>query len=312
MVPSESDLRGPVEEPSYYFDPSNSDRLKDLDLLLLTQGWRDFEWKYKTMIYPPENGFTISGRVRKKFTDKALINSMVNIAIFKTGKPLIGIVPVDSAGKFSLKGVDLTGNAKVIASVTGEKDNLQGWLLLDSVKYSPAIVKTGISLRTSAKNNDQNTNDDQTLTENQITKKSLHTFIQYAETRNSVQKKYKLSDTITPGEVNIIATRQDKPESPRAQARRYLRGTPDIELVITKDLQIYNNVYHLIEFKFLNPGKGKIIHKLSAPIYMIDGNRVQKGDVEALPVSWIERIDVVNDEVSNAALRTPIASEKPV
>ena len=157
--------------------------------------------------------------------------------------------------EYSLKGVDLTGNAKVIASVTGEKDNLQGWLLLDSVKYSPAIVKTGISLRTSAKNNDQNTNDDQTLTENQITKKSLHTFIQYAETRNSIQKKYKLSDTITPGEVNIVATRQDKPESPRAQARRYLRGTPDIELVITKDLQIYNNAYHLIEFKFLNPGK---------------------------------------------------------
>ena len=102
----ESDVRGPVEEPSYYFDPSNPDRLKDLDLLLLTQGWRDFEWKYKTMIYPPENGFTISGRVRKKFTDKALINSMVNIAIFKSGKPLIGFVPVDSAGKFSLNGVD--------------------------------------------------------------------------------------------------------------------------------------------------------------------------------------------------------------
>jgi len=307
----ESDIRGPVEEPSYYFDPSNPDRLKDLDLLLLTQGWRDFEWKYKTMIFPPENGFTISGRVRKKFTDKALINSMVNIAIFKSGKPLIGIVPVDSAGKFSLKGVDLSGNGKIVASVTGEKDNLQGWLLLDSVKYSPAIVKTGISLGTTAKNKEQNINEDQTLTENQITKKSLHTFIQYAEIRNSIQKKYKLSDTITPGEVKIIAKRQDTYDSPRAQARRYLRGTPDIELVITKDMQIYNNAYHLIEFKFLNPGKGRIIHKLAAPIYMIDGNRVEKGDVEALPVSWIERIDVVNDEASNAALRTPIASEKP-
>jgi hypothetical protein len=310
----ESDVRGPIAEPSYYFDPSNPDRLKDLDLLLLTQGWRDFEWKYKTMNYPPENGFTISGRVRKKITDKPLINSMVNIAIFKTGKPLIGIVPVDSSGGFSLKGVDLTGNAKVIASVTGEKDNLQGWLLLDSVKYSPAMVKTGISLRPSVKNNDQNTNDDQTLTENQITKKSLHSFIQYAEIRNSIQKKYKLSDTITPGEVNIVATRQDKPESPRAQARRYLRGTPDIELVITKDLQIYNNAYHLIETRFLNPFKNgsKLGHRLQRPLYMIDGNRVQKGDVEALPVSWIERIDVVNDEASNAALRTPIASEKPV
>src|SRR5664279_3695879 len=173
----ESDVRGPVEVPSYYFDPSNPDRLKDLDLLLLTQGWRDFEWKYKAMIYPPENGFTISGRVRKKFADKPLINSMVNIAIFKTGKPLIGIVPVDSSGGFSLKGVDLTGNAKVIASVTGEKDNLEGWLLLDSLKYSPAMVKTGISLRTSSNYNYQNSNDYQTLTENQIIKKSLHTFI---------------------------------------------------------------------------------------------------------------------------------------
>jgi uncharacterized protein (DUF433 family) len=262
------------------------------------------------MTYPSENGFTISGRVRKKFADKPLINSMVNIGIFKTGKPLIGIVPIDSSGKFCLKGVDLMGNGKIVASVTGEKDNLQGWLLLDSVKYSPAIVKTGISLRTPVKNLEQNSNDDQSLTENQITKKSLHTFIQYAEIRNSIQKKYKLSDTLTPGEVNIVATRQDTYESPRAQARRYLRGTPDIELVITKDLQIYNNAYHLIEFKFLNPGKGKIIHKLSAPIYMIDGNRVPKSQVEALPVSWIERIDVVNDEASNAALRTPIASEE--
>jgi hypothetical protein len=48
----ESDVHGLVEEPSYYFDPSNPDRLKDLDLLLLTQGWRDFDWKYKTMNYP--------------------------------------------------------------------------------------------------------------------------------------------------------------------------------------------------------------------------------------------------------------------
>jgi len=34
----ESDVRGPVKDPSYYFDPSNTNRLKDLDLLLLTQG----------------------------------------------------------------------------------------------------------------------------------------------------------------------------------------------------------------------------------------------------------------------------------
>jgi hypothetical protein len=309
----ESDVRGPVEEPSYYFDPSNPNRLKDLDLLLLTQGWRDFEWKYKTLVFPPENGFTISGRVRKKITDKPLIHSMVNIAIFKTGKPFIGFVPVDSSGRFSLKGVDMTGNAKIVASVTGEKDNLKGWLLLDSLKYSPAIVTAGIAQTRFARNDDRNADTNLVMNENMLSKKSLHTYIQYSETRNTIQKKYKLSDTITPGEVNIIATRQDKPESARAQSRRYLRGTPDIELVITPDLRIYNNAFHLIDSRFINPFPSKrrlrLGHRLIHPLYMIDGNPVPKSEVEALPISWVARIDVVNDPASFAALQTLVEYE---
>jgi hypothetical protein len=308
----ESDIRGPIEEPSYYFDPSNPARLEDLDLLLLTQGWRDFEWKYKTMIYPPENGFTISGRVRKKFADKPLISSMVTIAIFKSGKPLIGFVPVDSSGRFSLKGVDLTGNAKVVASVTGEKDDLKGWLLLDSLKYSPAIAKADIAQTRFAGNNDQNIDENQAMSDNQLINKSLHTFIQYAEIRNTIQKKYKLSDTIKPGEVNIIAIRQDAPESARAKARRYLRGTPDRELVITPDLQIYNSTFQLIEFRYLNPSKGlRLGHRMTHPLYMIDGNPVPESDVRALPINWVERIDVVDDEnvASLAAVRTMVAYE---
>ena len=307
----ESDVRGPVEEPSYYFDPSNPDRLKDLDLLLLTQGWRDFEWKYKTMIYPPENGFTISGRVRKKFADKPLINSMVNIAIFKSGKPLVGFVPVDSLGRFSLKGVDLTGNAKVVASVTGEKDNLKGWLLLDSLKYSPAIVKADIAQTRFVGNNDRNIDENQAMSDNQLINKSLHTFIQYAEIRTTTQKKYKLSDTITPGEVHIIAIRQDAPESARAKSRRYLRGTPDRELVITPDLQFYSTAFRLIELKYLNPSTVRLGHRMKNPLYMIDGNPVPASDVRALPISWVERIDVVDDEnvASLAAIRTMVEYE---
>ena len=302
----ESDIHGLVEEPSYYFDPSNSERLIDLDLLLLTQGWRDFEWKYKTMIYPPENGFSISGRVRKKFADVSVKNSTVNIAIFNTGKPLISVVPVDSSGRFSLKVGDIIGSAKLIASVTGENNDLKGWLLLDSLKYSPAMVKTGISLKASRENNDQNIYDDQMLSENQVTNKSLYTYIQYGEIRESIQKKYKLSDTIRPGEVNIVAKRQDKPESSRDLSRRYLRGTPDVELVVTPDLQFYSTAYYLIQNKFLAPVKGvKLGHRLEYPIYMIDGNPATQSDVEALPISWVERIDVVNDEISNQAIKTP-------
>ncbi len=307
----ESDVRGPVEEPSYYFDQSNPDRLKDLDLLLLTQGWRDFEWKYKKMIYLPEYGFTISGRVRKKFSDVPVKNSMVNIALYKSGKPLIGIVPTDSSGRFYLSGVDVTGRAKLVASVTGDKDNLKGWLLLDSIRYSPAIYLNSITQTKLFHSNDQLISDDQPINENQLIKKNLHTFIQDAEIKNSIRKKYKLSDTIAPGEVTIVARRQDKTESARARSKHYLMGTPDKELVITPELTIYNDVFQLVSTKYLSgrlfTAQGAKPRPLPAasqspemqnPLYLIDGMIASKEEVMGLSVSLVERIDVLDNMAS--------------
>jgi hypothetical protein len=302
----ESDVRGLVEEPSYYFDPSNPDRFKDLDLLLLTQGWRDFDWKYRTMNYPPEYGFTISGRVRKKFADVPLQNSTVTLAIFKGGNPLIEILPIDPGGRFLSERFDLTGDAKLVASVTGDNDNLKGWLLLDSVRSAPATVN-GLKHRPYfIQNDDQFISNDQLTNESKVINNSYHKFVQYAEIKTSIQKKYKLSDTIALGEVNIIAKRVDWTESAKSRSRHYLMGTPDKEIVITPELEIYNNAYQLLSSRFIispfkTPGWLK---RMSYPLYMIDGVKATKSDVMALPISSIERIDVVDDPASFAALRT--------
>ncbi|HEY4787873.1 MAG TPA: hypothetical protein VIH57_17580, partial [Bacteroidales bacterium] len=42
----ESEIHGHIEQPYYYFDTTNTDCYKALDNLLLTQGWRNFVWKY--------------------------------------------------------------------------------------------------------------------------------------------------------------------------------------------------------------------------------------------------------------------------
>ncbi|MBX3257658.1 MAG: hypothetical protein KF862_26255 [Chitinophagaceae bacterium] len=44
-----SQLRGRIYDPSYYFDSSNTDRFKHLDVLLLTQGWRKYIWNEETL-----------------------------------------------------------------------------------------------------------------------------------------------------------------------------------------------------------------------------------------------------------------------
>lgn len=40
-----SEIKGQVENIRQYFDPGNKTRLQDLDLLLMTRGWRDFLWR---------------------------------------------------------------------------------------------------------------------------------------------------------------------------------------------------------------------------------------------------------------------------
>jgi hypothetical protein len=299
----ESDVHGPVEEPSYYFDPSNQDRLKDLDLLLITQGWRDFKWKYENNKYLPEQGFTISGKIRKKFFDTPVKNSVVNLGIFNGSKPYIFIIPVDSSGKFSLGGIDLTGPVKVVATITDIKDNQKGWLIIDTLRYVPEPVKSStIPQGISYKNKEQII---RLSDKNSIIKENLKSFIQHSESKLSLQRKYKLSDTIMPGEVIITAKRQDALESPRERSRRYLMGTPDREVEITPILESYPNTFMLIKNRYISPSH---IHGIPGlvngedldpgmhnPMFLIDGAVSSREDVEALPLKWVKRIDIMDN-----------------
>lgn len=65
-----SDLKGTIEQPNYYFANVNNDTRSNLDILMLTQGYRRFEWKQllsntkADFAYNAENGFDVSGQVK--------------------------------------------------------------------------------------------------------------------------------------------------------------------------------------------------------------------------------------------------------
>ncbi|HCN84737.1 MAG TPA: TonB-dependent receptor, partial [Sphingobacteriaceae bacterium] len=64
-----SDLKGYIEAPDYYFSGINETKLRQLDNLMLTQGWRRFLWRnllldvYPAVTFLPEHGIEISGKV---------------------------------------------------------------------------------------------------------------------------------------------------------------------------------------------------------------------------------------------------------
>ncbi|GAA4207720.1 TonB-dependent receptor plug domain-containing protein [Pedobacter jeongneungensis] len=66
-----SDLTGYVEKPNHYFLKDDLQTQKELDNLMLTQGWRRFIWKNiinnvgPNITYQPEQSITISGTITK-------------------------------------------------------------------------------------------------------------------------------------------------------------------------------------------------------------------------------------------------------
>ncbi|MDN3585118.1 hypothetical protein QWY86_00450 [Pedobacter aquatilis] len=72
-----SDLKGEIESPGYYLQNYNEQKHNELDALLLTQGWVNYNWDLsKKPIFEPEKDFTISGKVTNmtnKPIDKAQI-----------------------------------------------------------------------------------------------------------------------------------------------------------------------------------------------------------------------------------------------
>jgi len=98
-----SDLKGFIEEPNYYFTDVTDKTRADLDLVMLTHGYRRFEWKqvlennYPAMAYQPEKGLEINGMVKNLF-GKPIGNGTITLLAFKGG-PLLSSVS-DDKGMF--------------------------------------------------------------------------------------------------------------------------------------------------------------------------------------------------------------------
>ncbi|WP_375446933.1 TonB-dependent receptor plug domain-containing protein [uncultured Fibrella sp.] len=115
-----SDLTGYVEQPGYYFDPANKDRLNKLDLLLMTQGWRRITWDNVLVdSLPPtrylfDPGLTLSGTVYRGTSKNPApaipLTIMVNR---KDSTQDLYTLSSDEKGRFFLNNANLIDTATV-------------------------------------------------------------------------------------------------------------------------------------------------------------------------------------------------------
>lgn len=132
-----SDLKGFIEKPNYYFTAINSDKVRQLDNLLITQGWRRFEWKnilsdnFPSLVFEVEKGMQVSGKVIS-MSGKPVIGGKVTL-FSSSGTQLLLDTLTDINGRFKFDNLYFNDSTKFIVQARNEKDKKNVEISLDRI-----------------------------------------------------------------------------------------------------------------------------------------------------------------------------------
>jgi len=129
-----SDLKGYIEKPNYYFTDVDQQKIRALDVLMLTQGWRRFKWediqqpKKEAHQFLPQKGLSISGTITN-LSNKAIPYGKVNLFV-PSMMALIDTV-ADVNGHFTFEELYFPDSTKFIVRAKNAKDRDNVRIVID-------------------------------------------------------------------------------------------------------------------------------------------------------------------------------------
>ncbi|OCX51240.1 TonB-dependent receptor [Mucilaginibacter sp. PPCGB 2223] len=132
-----SDIRGYIEQPNYYFTNVSDKTRADLDILMMTQGYRRFEWKklmagsLAPLAFRPEKSLDISGHV-KTASGKPVVKGKVTIFSTAGGMFLLDTL-TDEQGAFAFRNLVFRDSVKFVVQARNAKEGRDVEIELDNV-----------------------------------------------------------------------------------------------------------------------------------------------------------------------------------
>ena len=211
-----SDLPGYIENPNYYFLDNNANRLKELDNLLLTQGWRRFSWKNvinnnePIIRFQPEKSLVISGTLLN-LSGKPIAKGKVLLFSSSGGVMALDTLS-DEKGRFTFDNLVFSDSIKFVVQGRTEKNKKNTEVKLDLV---PGMVVT----------RNKNTGD---ITVN--VNEAISSYVQKSENYfDELTKRGTLQRTILLKEVNVVEKKNPAKNSSN------LNGAGRADAIITAD-----------------------------------------------------------------------------
>jgi hypothetical protein len=267
-----SELKGRVEEPAYYFKDDSLSTVLALDNLMLTHGYRYFDWNEITesqqpkIEWQPEPCVQLKGTVISTLFSHPLPNARVSMM---TVKSLLDIREgkTDSAGRFVFSDLFFNDTIQIALQSRNENGKANAEIELDE-RSSTSPEANFLPLMYEYRKD----NPSQTVT--WLSELS-------PELRN---KKWHLSDTILLRDMNIMVRKKKTDDG-------HVRPYVDADYVIdaSKLDDVYGNVLETLEmtspmFRSFSEHNFK---------FYLDGVLDDSGRAGNLPVNWIDQIEFV-------------------
>ncbi|MBC3758423.1 hypothetical protein H7U19_08415 [Hyunsoonleella sp. SJ7] len=290
-----SELKGHIEHPTHYFNDDNIFRKRDLEALMLTQGWRNYKYSFNDAKHvfeiQPETALRVSGRVGAIWNENKVPKNDVNLILMTSGKPPgVYTHEVDSTGTFAFDLFDPYGDKlDVIIQSSNKKGRAKEYsIMIDAPIPPPKITyekEEVIALPDSV----------------------INDFLEIKKQERQAVSGFDLDDsTIALDAVELTGYNV----TPERERMFKLHGPPDIvienEQLKEREEKWMSGLYDLLSTKFPddiifrvvqipNGGSFLLAHIASADltIYYIDGSPVGKESYNLLPYLTIENIKSV-------------------
>lgn len=123
-----SDLRGHIESPEYYLKNNTAEAAEAADNLMLTQGWRRFQWnevlKNKPALFgflPEYNGHMVTGKIINTTTNEPALDVITYFSV--PGKRVqLFTAKSDSLGHILFNTKDLYGPEEIVVQADSHRD----------------------------------------------------------------------------------------------------------------------------------------------------------------------------------------------
>ncbi len=285
-----SDLKGIIEQPAYYFSQNNTDINRHLDILMMTQGWRRFKWSevMKPELPLPkfalERGMSLSGEISRpngKIFEKPV--NMTFIFSLKDSTRLFGMGEAGKNGLFELNDLSFIDSAKVIVQAIAGSSNRNTKIFINK-QFFPKIQVIAIPY-------------------NAVTfdEHDLADYLKRTKDALELEKLLRFNKTQMLKEVVVKAKKK-----PVERDSRVLYGNASKSMKIDQSMIGYMNVLDLLRGRLagvqvsgdaMNPSvviRGfSSLSGSSEPLFLLDGMRTDKSAILMIPVSDVEKIDVL-------------------